>query len=156
MPLAEAEVIIHAPIELVWRVMLDLGAYAAWNPFVVRIDCADAAPTQGIALVLHVRWKNGKGTTVGERVTRLEPPANGRAMLEYAFEGPLSSLYLVRARRQQGLEALSDGRTRYTTTERLTGLLAWATPIRDVRDGFDRHARALKARVEALARGGSA
>jgi hypothetical protein len=148
---AEATAIIAAPLEVVWSVMLDLGAYPAWNPFVVRIDGpAGRAPAVGDELVLHVRWSSGRGVTTRERISRLEPPAAGRATLEYDFGGPLAALGLVRGRRLQQVEEGPAGTTHYRTYERLHGLLAPAAPIGRVQDGFERHAAALRARAEAV------
>jgi hypothetical protein len=131
--------------------MLDLAAYPAWNPFVVQIDGPEGRPAAvGDELVLHVRWASGRGVTTSERITRLEPPTDGRATLEYEFGGPLAALALVRGRRLQEVEGSPDGRTRYRTSERLHGLLAFAAPIGRVQDGFERHAAALRARAEAV------
>jgi hypothetical protein len=148
---AEATATIEAPPEVVWAVMLDLDAYPAWNPFVVRVDGPPGRPAAvGDELVLHVRWASGRGVTTSERITRLEPPAAGRAgTLEYDFGGPLATLGLVRGRRLQQVEAAAAGST-YRTSERLHGLLAFAAPIGRVQDGFERHAAALKARAEAM------
>ncbi len=131
--------------------MLDLDAYPAWNPFVVRVDGPAGRPAAvGDELVLHVRWASGRGVTTRERITRLDPPGAGReATLEYEFGGPLATLGMVRGRRQQQLDEVS-GSTRYRTSERLHGLLAVAAPIGRVQDGFERHAAALKARAEAV------
>ena len=157
MPQAEAEVEIAAPIELVWRIMLDLEGYAAWNPFIVRID----APRPGRAEVgddlgLHVRWRSGLRVRTRERITRLEPPravgSRREALLEYEFRGPVAALGLVRGRRLQTLEQLAGGPTRYRTHERLHGALAALVPASAVRDGFERHAAALAAHAEGLAR----
>jgi hypothetical protein len=87
---------------------------------------------------------------------RLDPPAIAadgalRAHLEYRALGPLHALYLVRGARPQQLEQLAGGRTRYRTHERLYGLLAWAVPMRQVQDGFERHAQALRRRCESPA-----
>jgi len=148
---AEATAAIDAPVEVVWAVMLDLDAYPRWNPFVVRVDGpAGRPPAVGDELILHVRWASGRGVTTRERITRLEPPAGGRAVLEYDFGGPLAALGLVRGRRLQELEVAAAGTTRYRTAERLHGLLAFAAPIGRVQDGFERHAAALKARAEAV------
>lgn len=148
---AEATAQIEAPVEVVWAVMLDLGAYPAWNPFVVRVDGPAGRPaTVGDELVLHVRWASGRGVTTHERITRLEPPGGGRAVLEYDFGGPLATLGLVRGRRLQEVEGGPAGSTRYRTAERLHGLLAFAAPIGRVQDGFERHAAALKARAEVV------
>jgi|SRR5215213_3765496 len=148
---AEASATIEAPVDVVWAVMLDLDAYPAWNPFVVRIDGPSGRPAAvGDELVLHVRWARGRGVTTRERITRLEPPAGGRGALEYEFGGPLAALGLVRGRRVQAVEAAPQRSARYHTFERLHGLLAFAAPIGRVQHGFERHAAALKGRAEAV------
>jgi hypothetical protein len=148
---AEATATIEAPPEVVWSVMLDLDAYPDWNPFVVRIDGPAGRPAAvGDELVLHVRWESGRGVTTTERITRLEPPDAGRGTLEYDFGGPLATFALVRGRRLQEIDGGADGTTRYRTSERLHGLLAFAAPIGRVQRGFERHAAALKARAEAV------
>jgi hypothetical protein len=150
-----ASVDIEAPIERVWAVMLDTGAYAEWNPFVVRADCA-TPPKVGDPITLHVQWANGKGTTSPERITVVEPPhADGdtsRATLAYAYEGLPAKLGLVRGTRYQRLTQTSGGPTRYGTVEEFSGpLVRFAGPGR-VADGFRRHAEALKTRCERAAR----
>ena len=155
MSVAETRIEIEAPLALVWETMLDVGKYLEWNPFIVRIDCDAARPQVGSDLTLHVRFQDGQQVATHERVSKLEEPHADKhpqkALLEYEFLGPLHTLYLVRGKRQQDLEALSGTRTRYHTYERLHGLLAFAAPIAKVQDGFERHAAALKARCEALA-----
>jgi hypothetical protein len=149
MPSACAEVVIAAPIDVVWRIMLDTDAYGSWNPFIVRVDrLAGRAPQVGDDLRLHVEWADGGTVRTVERITELVPPAQGRALLEYDFRGPLAALRLVRGRRRQELTRLPDGTTRYVTSERLHGLLSSAAPIRRVQDGFERHAQGLKQRAE--------
>ena len=151
---AAAAVVIDAPIDVVWAAMLDTDAYAAWNPFIVRVDRKAVGPLAvGQQLVLHVKWGSGGGARATERISGLTPPTpDGTALLEYDYGGPLAALGLVRGRRRQRLESVSPGRTSYETAERLTGLLAWAAPTAKVQDGFERHAHALKDRAEELAR----
>ncbi len=154
MPVAQTDTIIHAPISKVWEVMMDVDRYSEWNPFVIRIDCESALPQVGTDLILHVRFSgSARVMKEHERITRLEPPAprDGleHALLEYQFLGPLHALFLVRGKRQQTLQSLPEGRTRYSSYERLYGLLAWAAPMAMVQDGFERHAAALKQRCEA-------
>ncbi len=147
-----ASVEIDAPIEQVWAVMLDTGAYGEWNPFVVRADSPTPAKV-GDPIVLHVKWANGKGTTSPERIIALEPPhdaADGvrRATLAYVYEGLPAKLGLVRGTRYQELRQEPGGPTRYETEEEFSGpLVPLAGPNR-VEDGFRRHAAALKARCE--------
>jgi len=147
----QASVDIDAPIEQVWAVMLDTGAYAEWNPFVVRADCA-SPPKVGDPITLHVRWANGRGTKSPERISAIEPPRDGgdvrRATLAYVFEGWPSKLGLVRGTRYQRLSQAPGGPTRYETVEEFSGPLVPLAGPKRVEDGFRRHAEALKARCE--------
>jgi len=150
-----ASALINAPLATVWAVMLDTGSYAAWNPFVERIE-ADGPPAVGTALVLHVRWANGSTARSPERITVLEEPATDpdgitTATLAYVYEGIAARLGLVRGTRFQRLTQRPGGPTEYHTVEEFTGpLVRLAGPGR-VADGFARHAAALKERAEALA-----
>ena len=154
---AHAEASIGAPIELVWQIMLDTGAYGEWNPFIVEVGRPDGPDLAlGHRVVLHVRWHTGGRARATERITALDAPAltgGARALLEYEYGGPLAALGLVRGRRQQVLEAVDETTTTYTTHERLHGALAGLAPLGRVQDGFERHAAALKARAEHLAAG---
>jgi hypothetical protein len=160
-PIAEASIDIDAPIEIVWRVMLDFKRYGEWNPFIVRADAADEPLRMGSRVRLEVRFASGRSATSGQTVTRLELPGGGtgvaerRAALAWRFGGWLSSARLVRAERSQTLAQPGDGSgpTRYHSREEFHGLLRAVLPLADVRDGFERQARALKARAESLARG---
>lgn len=150
-PFAEATIDIDAPPERVWEVVLDFSRYGEWNPFIVRAELA-GPPRIGAALGLQVRWNDGTTVRSGERITELVAPAEpGGARLVYCFTGWLHGLHLVRAARVQQLHALGAGRTRYWTREEFRGLLTFALPLAKIRDGFERHARALKARAEDLA-----
>ena len=150
-----AAVDIDAPIEQVWAVMLDTGAYAEWNPFVVRADCA-TPPKVGEPITLHVKWANGRGTTSPERISAVEPPEADdhgvrRATLAYVYEGLPAKLGLVRGTRFQRLSQAPGGPTRYETVEEFSGPLVPLAGPKRVEDGFRRHAAALKARCEGTA-----
>lgn len=150
-----ASIEIDAPLELVWRVMLDTEAYAEWNPFVVRAETAQP-PAVGNPIRLHVRWAGGGSATSPERITALDGPATGpdgttTALMSYVYEGLPSRLGLVRGVRHQRLEQPPGGPTLYATVEEFSGpLVRFAGPGR-VADGFRRHAEALKVRSESLA-----
>lgn len=149
---AAAASVIEAPIDLVWSVMLDTDRYPEWNPFIVRIDHPDDRPPEvDDTIVLHVHWHTGGSARSIERVRTLEGPTDGRrAVLEYTYVGAFGVLGLVRGRRIQELSRVDDAVTGYSTRERLHGPLSWAVPLGRVQDGFERHARALKERAEAL------
>lgn len=150
-----ARVEIAAPIDVVWRVMLDTDAYSEWNPFVVTAETAQP-PTVGNPIRLRVRWANGRMTTSPERITALEQPAtradgSAYALMSYVYEGLPSRLGLVRGVRHQRLTQAPGGPTVYDTVEEFRGpLVRFAGPGR-VADGFRRHAEGLKVRAESLA-----
>lgn len=146
-----ATVSIDAPLERVWAVMTDVAAYGEWNPFVYRIECP-TPPRPGDAIVLHVRWANGRSSVSPERISLVEPPYQDdgirRATLAYVYEGLPARIGLVRGVRHQRLSQVAGGATVYDTVEEFSGpLVALAGPGR-VAEGFRRHAEALKARCE--------
>lgn len=150
-----ASVAIDAPLDIVWSVMLDTGAYGEWNPFLYQIECP-TPPSVGDPIVLFVRWANGRTVRSPERVKVVDGPATGRdgvrrATLAYDYEGLPAKLGLVRGRRYQRLEQRDGEPTKYDTVEEFSGpLVRFAGPGR-VAEGFRRHAGALKRRAEALA-----
>jgi uncharacterized protein YndB with AHSA1/START domain len=152
MKVAEAEIEIAAPIELVWSVMLDVAKYGEWNPFLHQIDCKET-PRAGSELMLHVKWEGGGGASSKERITKLDGPANGTATLEYIFEGFLATIGAVRGTRVQRLRQNAAG-TIYHTREEFGGWLQMFLPLKSVQKGFEAHARSLKSRAEQLAAGG--
>jgi hypothetical protein len=135
---------IEAPIERVHAIMLDFARYGEWNPFVVAIT---GEARVGAVLTLDVRFYNGLRARSRERIDVLES-AGDRAELTYRFLGPLDRFGLVRGSRRQLLTRLGEGRTRYETEERFTGLLVAFLPRKGIQRGFEDHARALKQRAE--------
>jgi hypothetical protein len=153
-PRAESTIEIQAPIDRVWKTILDLSAYREWNPFIVKVDGVDGAPVVGQRMRLHVVWSDGGGASSNEVFDAIEPPdapggqSERKARLVYSYRGPLHALWLVRATRVQTLSQAPGGPTRYHTVENFSGLLSGFIPIVKVQDGFERHARALKDRAE--------
>jgi hypothetical protein len=146
---------IHAPIEKVWATMIDVARYREWNPFIVAVETPDPALRVGSPVLLDVRWGRGGGTRSPEVISRMDPPApTGGAVgarsarLEYTYAAWLARLGLVRGTRVQTIAQEPGGPTTYATSEEFHGLLARGVPLAKVQDGFERHARALKTRVE--------
>jgi hypothetical protein len=144
---------IDADLDAVWAVMTDVERYGEWNPFCFKAECP-SPPKVGDPIRLHVRWANGRTARSPERISQVLTPydENGarHALLAYVYEGLPSRLGLVRGTRLQRLTQAPGGPTIYDTVEEFTGpLVAFAGPER-VREGFQRHADALKARVESL------
>ncbi|MEQ6900591.1 SRPBCC domain-containing protein [Nocardioides sp. YIM 152588] len=150
-----ARVEITAPLELVWQVMLDTERYGEWNPFVVRVETEQPAAI-GNPIVLHVAWASGRRSRSPERITALDPPSTlgerTTARMSYDYEGWPARFGLVRGTRHQRLEQVAGGATVYETVEEFSGPLVLLAGPGRVADGFRRHAEALRARAEELAR----
>jgi len=151
-----AEIEIDAPLELIWRVMLDTGAYGEWNSFVPRVELARAQV--GEPIVLHASWADGSTSRSVEQVTALDEPATDgdgttTAVMSYRYRGAPSRLGLVRSTRHQRLTSRAgESITTYATVLHLSGPLARLAGPGRIADGLRRHAADLKQRAEALAR----
>jgi hypothetical protein len=136
-----AEILIDAPIERVWQILCDLGRYGEWNPFTPRVE---SSLRIGDPIHLHVRLVGERLMHRIEWVTRNEPHA-------LCWDMKMGVRALLTAERCQVLTAQDEGRTRYVTEDRFTGLL---TPIvfalfgRAMQRGFEDCARGLKKRAE--------
>ena len=136
---------IEAPAERVWDILVDFERYGEWNPFTTRVE---ASLEIGSPVMLHVRLGRLKRKQP-ERIETVEPPHL------LAWGTTMGHPVLLSALREQRVEALSETRCRYLTTDATSGLL---TPLvallfgRLIRQGFNDMAAALKTRAEAVAR----
>lgn len=132
---------IDAPVEQVWDILVDTERYGEWNPFTTRVETTFEI---GSPVDLYVTLGPLK-LRQPERIETVDAPR----LLVWSTK--VGARFLVSARREQCLEALSAKRCRYLTTDAFTGLL---TPLvmllfgRLVRRGFNDMARALKAHAE--------
>lgn len=79
---------INAPVDVVWRVLLDFEGHTRWNPFIRSIS-GQAQP--GCRLRIDIAPPGGKGMTFRPRVLVAEPPREfgwlGRFWLPRLFDG---------------------------------------------------------------------
>lgn len=128
---------IEAPVERVWEILVDVERYGDWNPFTTRVETNFEI---GSPVHLYVTLGPFK-LKQPERIEVVDRPH----LLVWSTK--VGARFLVAARREQRLEALSERRCRYLTTDAFNGLL---TPLvillfgRLVRRGFNEMARALK------------
>lgn len=132
-----AECICPCTPEEVWSVLTDLEAYPRWNPFTreVRTTFALGSP-------VRMRVDMGRLGVLSqtETMAAFEP---GRR-LAWALSRP--PRWLLWARRDQTLEPLPDGTTRYVTEDRIGGLLLMIVAFRyggALTEGFEALTRAL-------------
>jgi hypothetical protein len=139
-----ASIEIAAPAQRVWEVLAALPLYPAWAPFTVAIDGALALGGQ---VTVHVEMTPGAALRLQPMtVTDVSPPAR------LAWTMTLLAPLLLHAEREQRVEGLSASACRYSTTDRMSGLLAplvLALYGGSVASGLQRFAAALKARAEA-------
>jgi hypothetical protein len=154
--LSQASAAIAADAGVVWSVMVDLDRYPEWNPFILRVKRRGGpVAAAGDDILLRVRFGNGREYDSPERIVAIEPPTTGddgvvRARLEYEYYNWLHRYGLIRGRRTQTLRQPPGQSTVYETYERIHGILGFVISSRAITGGFRRHAKALKARAEAL------
>lgn len=138
---------IAAPAALVWRVIVDLGRYPEWNPFVVACE-SDLAV--GSPIAMRVRGLAPWTLAQREEVLEHEPGRRLCYGLRGAFLGGLSSV------RCHELSDAGAGRTRYASRFALRGPLAPVVEAllgRRLARGFAAMTDALVRRAEDLAAG---
>ncbi|WP_084047645.1 SRPBCC domain-containing protein [Deinococcus hopiensis] len=140
---ARAEITVQAPLERVFELLVDFGAYGRWNPFVVDVTGASRA-AEGVQMRFRLLWREGRYIHSDERVTRVQPPADGAALVAWRYESALARWGLLRSERVQTLRRLPNGHTAYTTEEVFHGPAAAFVPVHWVQAGFEAQARAMK------------
>jgi hypothetical protein len=137
-----ATVEIDAPVERVWSVLVDFPNYGEWNRFCPGIECSGEL---GSKVVMDVRFPGQKPIKQVEVLNVLEPPHR------LAWGVIMGSRAILVANRYQTLEALGPERTRYTTIDYMSGLIAPLVNLvyaEKIRAGFQLAADGLKEYAE--------
>ena len=133
-----ASIEIDAPAADVWAVLIDFEGYARWNPFTPRVETVLGV---GEPARLHVDMPGFGRLVRTEWINLVEPERT------LCWGMHLGAPALLCANRWQQLSPLPSGGTRYSTVDRLSGLL---TPVvmrcfgRAMRRGFLAVAEGLK------------
>jgi hypothetical protein len=135
------EIDIDAPPEQVWPHLVDLAAYADWNPF---ITSAAGLPEEGQQLSLRMNPPGGRGISIRPQVTAVVEGAT------FEWLGHLGVPGIFDGRHRFDLVATGSG-THFVQSESFRGLLV--RPLRrsldgGTRAGFDAMNAALRRRVE--------
>ncbi|HYC00086.1 MAG TPA: SRPBCC domain-containing protein [Candidatus Limnocylindrales bacterium] len=110
-----ATIDIDAPAERVWAVLTDFEHYGEWNRFTPNVECSGRI---GDEVVLQVCFPGRKPMRQIETLNVFEPPHR------LAWGMHMLAPTLLVANRYQTVEALGAARTRYTSIDYLSGLLA--------------------------------
>jgi hypothetical protein len=138
-------IIIYAPAQIVWDVIVDFENYNLWNPFCPQVT---GELELGAALTMQVDLGQGLQEQV-ERITRMEP---GHVIVWSMENKPGDPIH---ADRIQRIEAIDDVSCTYITIDEFSGesaggILEHFGPL--IEAGFNRCALGLKARAENLFR----
>jgi hypothetical protein len=134
---------IDAPPEAVWNELADTGAYPDWNPFVRHLE---GELKEGARLKAEIAPPGGRAMTFKPTVLAARPNQElrwrGRLLLPGVFDGEHAF----------EIEPLPQGRSRFTQSERFSGLLVRALrgTLGNTERGFEAMNVALKARAEGV------
>jgi len=139
------EVHINAPVELVWKILVDFENYAKWNKF-----CPQAIAKLEVGSPITMRLDFGNGLQDWEEnICHIEPNKSIAWRMENKPEDP------VHAVRTQTLTRLSDSSCSYLSVDEFAGPgvpEVIAEMGRSVEDGFNLCAKGLKQYAEELMR----
>jgi hypothetical protein len=107
------EIIISAPVEQVWDILIDLDKYGEWNPLLYQ---AAGIVEVGETVVIHAKTAS-KDMKFMCKVTRVEP------LREFAWRFPVIHPILFRGEHIFRIERLSENETQFIDREWFKGLL---------------------------------
>ena len=142
MKIISSEIIINAPIKLVWEVLSDFDKYPTWNPFTPTIE---VSPEIGSTVVLHVKMNPNSNKIIKQKETLLKWEEG--TQIDWGIQGA----WHVNTVRIQQLTSLDDQTTKYFTSDSFTGPMTWLVMWlyrNKIQSGFDSVAKALKVCVE--------
>ncbi|KAJ3547573.1 hypothetical protein NM688_g5393 [Phlebia brevispora] len=154
----QSSIVIDAPVDKVWSVLLDFPAYSEWNAFVRSQTVVDSAEQpleeqtvkEGSFLYLTANIPPSMDAKSRPSSTRLVvshlDPENHRV----AWTNRMPA-WIMTTERWQWLTAPEDGKTKYETIEVFNGFLAYLVKWfvgSGLRQGFQAMADGLKAHSE--------
>lgn len=139
---------IHAPLEMVWRILTDFAAYPEWNPHIPRVI---GTPARGRRITIHSRPPGGRTVVMRPLVIGWAPPH------EMRWRATFVSRRLFTGEHGFRLEPTGRGRVRFVQDETFSGLLVplyARLRLAATRRGFEQVNEALRERAESGVAGG--
>ena len=133
------EIVIDAPADRVWDVLVDFADYPQWNPFITRIE---GTPETGARLTADL--DGDLAMTITPTILHVEPARELRWLGRLWIPGLLDGEHRFQ------LEELEPGRTRLVHAEEFRGLLiplVWPWMADSTEAGFRAMNEALRARA---------
>ena len=137
----QSRIDIDAPVDRVWAIVSDAAAYPEWNPFIRRIE---GTLQPGSRLTVRIEPPGGSGMTFKPTVRAVEPNQLVRWLGRLFVPGVFDGEHSLR------LERIGSNRTRFTQSERFSGVLVpfLGSALSRTERGFEQMNQALKARAE--------
>jgi len=139
------EITIHAPVELVWDILVDFGNYGQWNSFCPQCE---AELVLGSPIKMQVDLGFGLQEQV-EYISRIEAPSAIAWKMDTRPGDP------IHAERTQFLRKVDDTTTVYVSVDEFAGEgvpMMMETLGKAVEDGFNACGQGLKKQAERLFR----
>jgi hypothetical protein len=139
------EIEILAPIQDVWKVLLDFARYPEWNPFIVEL-LGEAAKERSLDVTLSLPDSH-REHRLKARVLACEQDRELRWVVHFGMKGLFDGEHFFR------LESHGERRTRLVHGEDFSGILLkfFLTRVTEASRGFVYMNQALKRRVESAA-----
>ena len=139
----ETEIVINAPIETVWNVLIDFNAYPNWNPFITSIK---GRKVVGKTLQISLKTSKGKEMYFEPRVIKFSEND------EFRWRGILGIRGIFDGEHYFILEYLETHQTRLMHGEFFSGILTGIMNnlLKDTQQSFIEMNNALKLRCERL------
>jgi len=146
----ETDVLISAPVELVWKVLTSFNEYSTWNPFLIQSEVVGGGPPQkGSVLRNQIKSKNQKIMKFSPTILVFEPNK------ELRWLGSLGRRGIFDGEHFFILQSVDEKTTKVTHGENFCGCLIFSLcccvgPLifNNTREGFHLMNMALKSKCE--------
>ena len=137
-----ASIEIDASPDRVWQVISDLESFSCWNPFMTK---AAGHLVVGDRLSITIAPPGGRPMSFKPTLLEVDPNHRIRWIGRFLVPGLFDGEHTLQ------VEPLEDGRSRFTQSERFSGVLTWFSGklFTRTRAGFEAMNAALKQRSEA-------
>ncbi|MDX1684092.1 MAG: SRPBCC domain-containing protein [Saprospiraceae bacterium] len=138
----ESDIIIDAPAQKVWNILMDFESHPEWNPFIRSIS---GEPKEGENITVRLKPPDGKEMTFRPVILKNEREK------EFRWKGKLFIKGLFDGEHYFKLEKIDNSTTKFIHGENFSGILVGllSGALKNTLAGFQDMNEALKARCEA-------
>ena len=141
------EIIINAPAENVWNILMNFNQHAEWNPFIKKLE---GEANVGEQLRVEIHPPNQKPSTFTPKVVIIKPQQH------FAWKGTFIASFVMTGEHNYEIEVLESNKVKFKHYEHFTGILAGVIMKKigeSTKQGFESMNEALKAKAEAMVKG---